>query len=58
MEMLADRPGNPEATASRQLGVPCVCQRSGLLRCAVWLGPVDDVVDRGAADAVFLGEIG
>ena len=52
------RPGTPETTASRHLGVPCVSQRSGLLCRAVWFGPVDDAVDGGAADAVFLGEIG
>ena len=52
------RPGTPEATASRHLDGLCAGQWSGLLGGVVWFGSVDDAVDRGAADAVFLGEIG
>jgi hypothetical protein len=55
--IVPERPGTPEATANRQLRVS-VPALSGLPSRGVWLGSVNDAVDRGATDAVFLGEIG
>jgi hypothetical protein len=51
------------ARDSRSYGQPPsrrspVSQWSGLLRRVVWFESVDDAVDGGATDAVFLGEIG
>jgi hypothetical protein len=50
-------PGLPKLRPAAISASP-VSQWSGLLRRVVWFGSVDDAVDGGAADAVFLGEIG